>query len=175
MRTASLLTLAPHRAPLARWPRAEGRFEGVGAQLGRDGDVRSLGGSQQEPVTDQRSQDGFTGRRIQLPETTRLRKGETQPGHFSELTADASDNRFRRKAHTTTMPPATRVTNQADPLGERSAAASGLFVCNRCRRMDVLVIDVGGSAVTFRLSTAAEVRRFRSGTGLTPEQLVETV
>jgi polyphosphate glucokinase len=41
--------------------------------------------------------------------------------------------------------------------------------------MDVLVIDVGGSAVKFRLSTAAEVRRFRSGAGLTPEQLVETV
>ena len=41
--------------------------------------------------------------------------------------------------------------------------------------MEVLVIDVGGTGVKFRLSRSDEVRRFRSGPDLTPERLVEAV
>jgi polyphosphate glucokinase len=41
--------------------------------------------------------------------------------------------------------------------------------------MDVLVIDVGGTGVKFRLSTAQEVRRFPSSRDLTPDVLVQTV
>jgi polyphosphate glucokinase len=41
--------------------------------------------------------------------------------------------------------------------------------------MEVLVIDVGGTRVKFRLSRSAEVRRFRSSPDLTPEQLVQAV
>jgi polyphosphate glucokinase len=41
--------------------------------------------------------------------------------------------------------------------------------------MDVLVVDVGGTRVKLRASTAEETRRFRSGTTLTPELLVEKV
>jgi polyphosphate glucokinase len=41
--------------------------------------------------------------------------------------------------------------------------------------MDVLVIDVGGSHVKMTTSGVDEQRRFRSGTRLTPEHLVERV
>ena len=41
--------------------------------------------------------------------------------------------------------------------------------------MRVLVIDVGGTRVKFRVSTATEVRRFRSGPTLTPGSLIEQV
>ena len=41
--------------------------------------------------------------------------------------------------------------------------------------MDVLVVDVGGTGVKLRASTADETRRFRSGTTLTPELLVAEV
>ena len=41
--------------------------------------------------------------------------------------------------------------------------------------MDVLVIDVGGSNVKLKASSAAESRRFRSGPELTPEMLVQQV
>lgn len=41
--------------------------------------------------------------------------------------------------------------------------------------MEVLVIDIGGTGVKFRLSTADEVRRFRSSAELTPDEMVEKV
>ena len=41
--------------------------------------------------------------------------------------------------------------------------------------MNVLVIDVGGTNVKFRLSTTGEVRRFRSSPHLTPDALVLNV
>ncbi len=41
--------------------------------------------------------------------------------------------------------------------------------------VNVLVVDVGGTSVKFRLSTAAEVRKFPSGPDLTPGMLVEKV
>ena len=41
--------------------------------------------------------------------------------------------------------------------------------------MDVLVIDVGGTRVKFRQPDGEEVRRFRSGSGLTPSMLVAKV
>jgi polyphosphate glucokinase len=39
----------------------------------------------------------------------------------------------------------------------------------------VLVIDAGGTGVKFRVSTGAEIRRFRSGPALTPETFVAEV
>lgn len=41
--------------------------------------------------------------------------------------------------------------------------------------MKVLVIDVGGTGVKFRLSSADEVRRFGSGPTLVPDEMVERV
>jgi polyphosphate glucokinase len=43
------------------------------------------------------------------------------------------------------------------------------------RYVEVLVIDVGGTRVKFRLSGSDEVRRFRSGPTLTPDLFVEKV
>lgn len=41
--------------------------------------------------------------------------------------------------------------------------------------MKVLVVDIGGTGVKFRLSASDEVRRFRSSAGLTAGELVEKV
>jgi polyphosphate glucokinase len=41
--------------------------------------------------------------------------------------------------------------------------------------MDVLVVDVGGTRVKLKVSTARDGRRFRSGNALTPQSLVERV
>lgn len=41
--------------------------------------------------------------------------------------------------------------------------------------MNILTVDVGGTAVKFRLSTNETVHRFLSGPGMTPRRMVETV